>query len=647
MAIFPFPIIKRNPEATEVYISPDQLEAQRAEENKRHEEDLKQKSKDQKAADKRLAEEKKLEEKREKEEKKKNEEFLKEQKRLFDETLRTGILGKLDFAIRNRDKLLDNLTDTLKDSIRDRIFGKSVSDKEKELKGQIRTTIIERILTNEKYVEPKEKEEEKEESNSSEKIEHPEIHIPDMGEKSKPEDVSEKSKLETSLTPLGVNNLIAPNNSPKLEFPKSLIVEKDLSTEKKQIPVLQKISKSLDTISKTITKYFKEDSSLKKSKIKKENSEDFLNSIKVEKDDKIPDTKKEKSSFGLPLLLGIRGILGTITTTIVGILSSVSSTIAKSIPILGLATGLYMAIKDGIAGWFSADAWGVSKIAGFVGGLLGGLDKGVWGTIKNGGKWALIGAGIGSVVPVIGTLVGGLVGGAFGAILGWFGGEKIAKFIQGISDYLGEKWIAFTGKVGEMRDWVMGFVNWLTDSAKELASFSFDSMKKIFKDAVDGLYDKAKDFVKNLFSFDYWTGKKVEDKDVIDTKTMKATLPNGAEVNVPVSVYKTPDFGDKPKLDEDTKKLNDYLDKISSDQIKNKNEAIDRIYDQKVDNSVVNNTNTSSSNSDYSRTNNSVVNSNSNNTAKISIGNLPTTRNNDNSAFGTNQVINSGLGSFR
>jgi len=56
------------------------------------------------------------------------------------------------------------------------------------------------------------------------------------------------------------------------------------------------------------------------------------------------------------------------------------------------------------------------------------------------GTFALIGAGIGSVVPVVGTIVGALIGGAIGlvvgGIMGFFGGGNIAKFMVSMSDFV-------------------------------------------------------------------------------------------------------------------------------------------------------------------------------------------------------------------
>lgn len=53
-----------------------------------------------------------------------------------------------------------------------------------------------------------------------------------------------------------------------------------------------------------------------------------------------------------------------------------------------------------------------------------------WTTIGGVGAGAAIGAGIGSIVPVIGTALGGLIGAGIGGVAGWIGGSKWAKSIR-------------------------------------------------------------------------------------------------------------------------------------------------------------------------------------------------------------------------
>jgi hypothetical protein len=120
-------------------------------------------------------------------------------------------------------------------------------------------------------------------------------------------------------------------------------------------------------------------------------------------------------------LLAMMGISGG-AATLMGTLGKVIFS-----GVTALITGVVWAIMDGFKG--SKMFGGVS---GFVGGFLGGLDSGVKGMFKGMGKWALIGMGIGSIVPGFGTMIGGLIGALFGGVMGWFGGEKITAFINKI-----------------------------------------------------------------------------------------------------------------------------------------------------------------------------------------------------------------------
>ena len=127
-----------------------------------------------------------------------------------------------------------------------------------------------------------------------------------------------------------------------------------------------------------------------------------------------------------------------------------SPKVAKIMGPLAIAGGVALMVKDGMKAMKMSKEWGVSKTSAAMGGVLGGLDSGFKGAMANMGKWALIGAGIGSMVPIIGTLVGGLIGAVVGAILGWIGGEKIAKFFASVGKWASEKWTiikAFPGKI--------------------------------------------------------------------------------------------------------------------------------------------------------------------------------------------------------
>jgi len=92
-------------------------------------------------------------------------------------------------------------------------------------------------------------------------------------------------------------------------------------------------------------------------------------------------------------------------------------------------------------GWVNAKEWGVSAMSGLLGGFLGGNAKGgVLNAVMNAGKFALMGFKLGSIFGPIGAFAGLLGGAAIGGILGWFGGEKVAKSIDGVGNWLSEKW---------------------------------------------------------------------------------------------------------------------------------------------------------------------------------------------------------------
>ena len=84
--------------------------------------------------------------------------------------------------------------------------------------------------------------------------------------------------------------------------------------------------------------------------------------------------------------------------------------------------GLYMAVKDFMDG-FAEGGLGEGLYQAFV----GKTDQGIMGSLKNAGKWALIGAGIGTfIAPVVGTIAGGILGGAIG-----FAINSVAQIFEG------------------------------------------------------------------------------------------------------------------------------------------------------------------------------------------------------------------------
>ena len=151
--------------------------------------------------------------------------------------------------------------------------------------------------------------------------------------------------------------------------------------------------------------------------------------------------------FGFGTLGAGKGILARVFGALVPMKApQLIKGLVKRTPILGLAAGLIWMATDAIVGVGKADLWNVSKVNAGVSAAIGGTDKGLKGAFKNAGKWALIGAGVGSFVPVVGTIAGGLIGAAIGGILGWIGGERISGFLSKVGDFFTMEKMAEVGK---------------------------------------------------------------------------------------------------------------------------------------------------------------------------------------------------------
>ena len=141
--------------------------------------------------------------------------------------------------------------------------------------------------------------------------------------------------------------------------------------------------------------------------------------------------------------------------------ASVAGRVAgRALPVVGSVLSLGL---DAFAGVDLAEQWDVSKTAGVFGSILGGANDGIMGALAGSGKWALTGAAIGSVVPVVGTLAGGLAGAAIGAVMGFIGGERIANFAQNATDEISDL----------ATDFGAGFTEWFDQfvaDAKEIVS---------------------------------------------------------------------------------------------------------------------------------------------------------------------------------
>ena len=107
--------------------------------------------------------------------------------------------------------------------------------------------------------------------------------------------------------------------------------------------------------------------------------------------------------------------------------------------------------------WTKMDGATDSKLANSIGAALGGnIEGGMMNALANAsgfaGTFAIIGAGVGTLVfPVVGTMAGALIGAGIGAalggILGFFGGGRIAKFMESIGIFVSEKYQFMVDKI--------------------------------------------------------------------------------------------------------------------------------------------------------------------------------------------------------
>lgn len=191
--------------------------------------------------------------------------------------------------------------------------------------------------------------------------------------------------------------------------------------------------------------------------------------------------------------------------------------ISKAAPFAAIAGGLIWGVIDGFKAMAQAENWGVSKVAAAIGGFLAGSGEGGFmDAFKNMGKWALIGAGVGSIVPGIGTIAGGLVGAAIGGILGFIGGERISKAIQAIGDFFSKAW---TGVV----DFFKGIMNWdnedsllknLTRGYINLITF----IPRMIIGWVGGVFSGIGNFFSNIFG----GGKETSDSKKVEKGLFKS-----------------------------------------------------------------------------------------------------------------------------
>lgn len=200
-----------------------------------------------------------------------------------------------------------------------------------------------------------------------------------------------------------------------------------------------------------------------------------------------------------PLVALISGVLGFVFNGLLGItqviigslfsgtllkagMSTLASVFSRINPIALILTGIGALVYDTIQGWINTEGSNTDKALGAIkNGLLGG------GLFKVTGKWAAMGAAIGSFMPVIGTLAGALVGGIIGVVIGLVGGDVIAgwvdeawtalkgfgmtayqtiedaynnvsEFVSGIGDWFVDKYTVVTNKIDEIKADISNFI---------------------------------------------------------------------------------------------------------------------------------------------------------------------------------------------
>ena len=186
----------------------------------------------------------------------------------------------------------------------------------------------------------------------------------------------------------------------------------------------------------------------------------------------------------------------------------------------GLIAGVTWAIFDGLTG---SKLWG--GVPGFIGGLLGGLNSGVRGMFLGAGKWALIGATLGSVIPGLGTLVGGVFGALFGGFMGWFGGERITGWINNIIEFPKKMIEGIKTFFSDLQDSVAKLTLGVVDKFKEITSMIFDPIIRTAKRMINAVKSALNAIIDKIpFMSDEWKeGKKFDITPVGSPEEEKAT----------------------------------------------------------------------------------------------------------------------------
>lgn len=127
---------------------------------------------------------------------------------------------------------------------------------------------------------------------------------------------------------------------------------------------------------------------------------------------------------------------GAATTSAVGGTTATTTSLLSASTLVGgglIAGGVAMGINDAIKARKKADEWGTGKGHTTAAGLIFGSEESpsLKNTGKQMGKYALVGAGIGTMVGgPVGTLVGGAIGAGVGAVSSIVSGKDFAEWLD-------------------------------------------------------------------------------------------------------------------------------------------------------------------------------------------------------------------------
>ena len=260
---------------------------------------------------------------------------------------------------------------------------------------------------------------------------------------------------------------------------------------------------------------------------------------------------------------------------IAGMAGGIASMLGKAIfsGVTALLTGLVWAIFDGMAGM---KEWG--GITGFLGGLFGGLSSGLKGAAAGMGKWALIGFGLGSIIPGVGNIIGMLVGALIGGILGWFGGEKITAFLNKIvalPTVMMEKIVeVFTN----MKTWVSEAITGFKERISELAGKIFDPVISTFKKILNVIKSVLNSVIDSIPDFGFDKIKELKEKMKFDIEPEGKAMTEGqaSGVDSVENLFKATEAVDDGQVSQENIA---NINKASDDMIANMN-AEDMIKDK-------------------------------------------------------------------